>query len=235
MYRPHYNKGRNSNLKRRSRVKIKDSERNITFKESAIYRPLLTVFLSFLFVFIVLFPISIFDQFMPNVMSFFRRLVELTVYSAVGTLLTLPVSALDVKLIAIFGDPLRYTSFYSIFVLVFAVIADTFFAIVGYRFARNLSKLFVKKQKKLKDKETMNNLLDKYGSIAVFLAAATPLPFTVAVYYAGAIKFHFKKFIIFTGAGRLFKYSIFWLFLRMFNINIVELGQSIWEWFINLL
>lgn len=62
------------------------------------------------------------------------------------------------------------------------------------------------KQKKVDDSE---NKLSKWGWTGFFLFAATPLPFTVAVYYAGAVKYDKIKFFTALAAGRTFKYATY--------------------------
>jgi uncharacterized membrane protein YdjX (TVP38/TMEM64 family) len=229
MYRKHIHRNKSNNLKIRNRIRTKDKDRVITFKETTIYKPLIYVFFAFLFIFITLFPNSIFDELFPDVMVFFREMVKFASLSALNTLFTLPVSLQDGFLIAAFANPIRYSNFYVVYLVLYSIVVDTGFAIIGYRFARNLSKIFVKKSKKLKDKAKMDSIIDKFGWVGMYLAAATPLPFTIAIYYAGAVKMNFKKFIIATIAGRASKYAMYAFLLRVFNINIIDLGNQILE------
>ncbi|MDO9629024.1 MAG: VTT domain-containing protein [Acholeplasmataceae bacterium] len=204
----------------------REHQKHIILREESLYKPLLTIILVLVFILVIIFPISIFDNMIPEVMTFLRRLFGWMSLSAVGTLLILPVSVYDVELIRIFSDTIRYTTGYVLFAIAFAVFADTFFAFVGYRFTKQLSRLFARKVTK-SDRDKSNAKLRKYGNIGMFFFACTPLPFTLAVYTAGAIRLNKQGFIIAVAAGRLVKYSAFALFLRLFDINLVEIGQNL--------
>jgi membrane protein YqaA with SNARE-associated domain len=205
-----------------------DRDRNIILKEESLYKPLLVTFLIFLVAMVVLFPTSIFDNMIPEVMSFLRRLVGLMSLSAVATLLILPVSVLDIELLRIFSRSDLYDNLYVIFIIAFAVFSDTLFAVVGYKFTKTLRKLFARKAKKA-DIEKSNEKLQKYGNLGMFFFASTPLPFTLAIYTAGAVRLRLKWFILAVAAGRTVKYAAFALFLRLFGINLVELGQNLFQ------
>ena len=202
------------------------SEKHITLKEESLYKPLLMMALILVFILVIIFPISIFDNMFPSVMIFLRRLFGWMSLSAVATLLILPVSVYDVELIRIFSDTARFDTGYVIFAIFFAIFADTFFAYIGYRFTKQLSRLFAGKAKK-SDVEKSNANLRKYGNIGMFFFACTPLPFTLAIYTAGAVRLNKKGFLIAVASGRLVKYSAFALFLRLFGINLVEIGQNL--------
>lgn len=195
-------------------------EKHITIKEDAIYKPLLVTFLLMLFAMVIVFPNSIFDERFASFMSLMRTMASWTIFSAIATLFILPFSLLDAALIALFGNP-QNTIFYILFAIAYAVFADTFFAHLGYKFSKRLSNIFIKKSKK-GDVEKSNQRLRKYGNIGMFFFACTPLPFTLAIYTAGAIKLNKKGFLIAVSLGRLVKYSAFALFLRLLNINLVE-------------
>ncbi len=200
--------------------------RVITLSEEALYKPFLIMFVIFLFAMVVLFPNSIFDDMIPGVMMFLRRLIGWLWFSAVATLLPLPVSVFDVQLLAIFSDTVNNSDLFVVFVIAFAVFADTLFAFVGYRFTKTLSRLFLRKVK-AKDAKKSSDKLNKYGNYAMFLFASTPLPFTLAVYTAGAIRLNRKGFLLAVAMGRLVKYAAFALFLRLLDINLAELGQNL--------
>ncbi|MFU8792894.1 MAG: VTT domain-containing protein [Acholeplasmataceae bacterium] len=201
-------------------------ERNIVLKEYSLYKPLLIMFLIFLAAMVVLFPTSIFDTMIPSIMSFLRRLVGILSLSAVATLLILPVSVLDIELLRIFSLTDTYDTLYVIFIIAFAVFSDTLFAFIGYKFAKTLRKIFANKANKA-DVERSNVKLQKYGNWGMFIFSCTPLPFTLAIYTAGAIRLKRKWFILAVAAGRTVKYTAFALFLRLFDINLVELGRNL--------
>jgi uncharacterized membrane protein YdjX (TVP38/TMEM64 family) len=226
-----YRRQMNNNPKRIYRHRYLNSsrrhhEKHITIKEESLYRPLLITFLLFLLAMVILFPTSIFDGMIPEIMTFLRRLVGWMTLSATATLLIIPFSVFDLELIRIFSRVDLFSNYYVMFVIAFAVFADTLFAFIGYRFTKQLTKLFVNKSK-AKDAEKSNEKLRKYGNIGMFFFASTPLPFTLAVYAAGALRLNKKGFLIGVAAGRLIKYSAFALFLRLFDINLVELGQNL--------
>ena len=201
-------------------------EKHITLKEESLYKPLLVTFLVFLAVMIVVFPNSIFDNLAPSVMQFLRRLVYWMSLSSVATLLILPVSVFDIELIRIFADSTNYTVLFVVFAIGFAVFSDTFFAFLGYRFTKQLSKLFAKKAKKT-DVDKSNDRLRRYGNIGMFFFACTPLPVTLAIYTAGAVHLPKTGFLMAVAAGRLVKYSAFAFFLRVFNINLVDFFREL--------
>jgi membrane protein YqaA with SNARE-associated domain len=203
-------------------------DRNIILKEESLYKPLLVMFLIFLAAMVILFPISVFDIMFPNVMAFIRRLVGLMSLSAVATLLILPVSVLDLELLRIFSRVDIYDTGYVVLIIMIAVASDTFFAFIGYKFTKTLRKIFASKAKKA-DIQKSNEKLHKYGNVGMFFFACTPLPFTLAIYTAGAIRLRLKWFIIAVASGRTIKYTAFALFLRLFGINLVELGQNLFQ------
>jgi len=201
----------------------------IVLKEESLYKPLLIIFGIQLFVMIVLFP-NIFDDLWKNEMSFLRNLISWVSLSATATLLPLPVSFADVRLLTqIVIDPVKYSNIYLILISLFIVISDTFFAYLGYKFAKTLRKLFMSKKTDNADEKKANERLLRYGNIAMFLGAASPLPFTLMIYVAGAIKLPKRGFVIAVFIGRLVKYSLLTLPLRLFNFNFIEWGKTLWN------
>ena len=199
-------------------------ERTVTLREDALYKPFLVTFALLLISMIIVFPTSIFDQTIPGVMAVLRQLVGWMSLSAVATLFVLPVSVFDIELIRIFSDSARYSDLTVGGIILFAVFADTLFASVGYRFTRTLRNLFMRKVKR-RTVEVSNVRLQKYGNIGMFIFAVTPLPFTAAIYTAGALRLNRLGFLVAVSSARLIKYSAFALFLRLFNINLIEWGQ----------
>jgi len=204
----------------------KENLKQITLKEESLYKPLLVTFIIFLLAMIIIFPISIFDSMIPEAMTFMRRLVGWMSLSATATLLILPISVFDVELIRIFSSIEMYTNWYVVFVIIFAVFSDTLFAFIGYRFTKTLRRLFARKAKK-SDIQKSNEKLQKYGNLGMFFFSCTPLPFTLAIYTAGAVRLQRNWFLIAVASGRLVKYSAIALFLRLFGINLIELGQNL--------
>jgi membrane protein YqaA with SNARE-associated domain len=214
-------------------IAIKDENKDgyIVLKQESLYKPLLVVFGIFLFVMVVLFPTSIFDQMAPEFMNLMRLLVNWAFLSSVATLLPLPVSFSDINLLRVIGNPVDFSTLYVILMVSFIVVADTFFALVAYRFTKTLRKIFANKTKE-KDERKASERFKKYGNIAMFLGAATPLPFTLMVYTAGALKLPKRGFLIAVFVGRAAKYSMLAIPMRLFGFNINEWGISLWESFI---
>lgn len=201
-------------------------EKHITLKEESLYKPLMVTFLIFIVILVILFPYSIFDSMIPQIMAFLRRVVGWMSLSAVATLYVLPVSVYDVQLISIFSNTTLYSNWYVVMAIGFAILFDTFFAYLGYRFTKQLSRLFMRKAKR-SEVEKSHDKLRKYGNYGMFVFACTPLPFTLAIYTAGAVRLHKKGFLLAVALGRLVKYSAFALLLRLFGINLVELGREL--------
>ena len=214
-------------------VAIHDENKDgyIVLKQESLYKPLLVVFGIFIFVLIIIFPISIFDEMVPEFMSFMRMLVNWTFLSSVATLLPLPVSFSDLNLLRVIGNPVLYSNLYVILMVAFIVISDTFFALIAYRFTRTLRKIFANKTKE-KDEKKANERFQKYGNFAMFLGAATPLPFTLMIYTAGALKLPKKGFLLAVLIGRAVKYTLIALPLRLFNFDLVQYGQSLLDSFL---
>lgn len=210
-------------------VAIHDENKDgyIVLKQESLYKPLLIVFGIFLFVMIVIFPISIFDSLWSEAMLFFRNMVSWASLSAVATLLPLPVSFSDVRLLSVIGNPLQYDNWYVALLIIFIVISDTAFAFLGYRFTKTLRRLFANKTKE-KDEKKTNDRFKKYGNLAMYLGASTPLPFTLMVYTAGALKLPRKGFIAAVFVGRLTKYALIAVPLRLFGFDLIEYGKSLW-------
>ena len=214
-------------------VAIHDENKDgyIVLKQESLYKPLLVVFGIFIFVLIIIFPISIFDEMVPEFMSFMRMLVNWTFLSSVATLLPLPVSFSDLNLLRVIGNPVLYSNLYVTLMVAFIVISDTFFALMAYRFTRTLRKIFANKTKE-KDEKKANERFQKYGNFAMFLGAATPLPFTLMIYTAGALKLPKKGFLLAVLIGRAVKYTLIALPLRLFNFDLVQYGQSLLDSFL---
>ena len=206
----------------------KENVKHITLKQESLYKPLLVMFIIFLLAMVIIFPTSIFDTMIPETMAFLRRLVGWMSLSATATLLILPVSVFDIELIRIFSSADLYTNWYVVFVVLFAVFSDTLFAFVGYRFTKTLRKLFAGKAKKADIKKS-NDKLQKYGNLGMFFFACTPLPFTLAIYTAGAVRLKRRWFLLAVASGRLVKYSVIAFLLRVFGINLITIGENLFH------
>jgi membrane protein YqaA with SNARE-associated domain len=198
-----------------------DQDKYIVIKQDSLYKPMLVVIFIFLIAMVILFPNSIFDVKFPVVMEFLRDMVDLMFLSAVATLFILPISLLDVRLVTgIFARPDLYDLWYVGFIILVAVAFDTFFALIGYKFSKTLRKLFASRTKAA-DVEKTNNKLNRYGNFGMFILSTTPLPFTLGIYTAGAIRLNKYGFLIAVSAGRLVKYTSFAVLARLFGIILL--------------
>lgn len=207
----------NRNFKVRSRVKEKSSE-TIIIKKNSLYKTIAIMFVIQIIAIVLLIP-NIFDKFIdqinlgrlelgfkpiPQYMDHTREFASLIIGSAVSTFLPIPVlSPVDAILL---GFTAKYKdTFIMIFLLgSIAIVADTIFAYYGYKFSHTLREKYVK-DKELEESVTKG--LDKYGNFMMFLGAATPLPFTLMIYAAGALRLNLRGFMIATFAGRTIKYT----------------------------
>jgi membrane protein YqaA with SNARE-associated domain len=140
--------------------------------------------------------------------------------SASGTLLPIPgPSPSDYRYLLLLAS--NVTSIYILLIGGLIVLSDTLFAFFGYKFTRTLRKLFANNVNE-KDKERTNRRFERYGNLAMFFGAATPLPFTLMVYTAGALKLPKKGFMIAIFLGRTVKYSLLAIPMILFNFNIIN-------------
>lgn len=208
-------------------IAIRDENKDgyIVLKQDSLYKPLLIVFGIFIFVLVVIFPISIFDNLWPDGMRFFRTLVKWVSYSGAATMLPLPASPVDVDFVIGVSSG-AFNDFHIIWLTALIVVSDTFFALVGYKFSRTLKKLFAGKTSE-KDEKKTNDRFDRYGNFAMFLGAATPLPFTLMIYTAGALKLPKKGFVIAVVAGRTIKYALIVFIIKIFGEPALNYGTEL--------
>jgi len=95
------------------------------------------------------------------------------------------------------------------------------------KWGEKVLKRFYKKE----DTDKHKKKLDKWGPLGLGIFAATPLPITVALYYAVAKNFSKKDLLIPMGVGRAFKYGT--AFLTIFVIGIDP--SSVVQWLLNIL
>jgi len=215
-------------------VVLKDENKDglIVLKQESLYRPLLIVFGIQLFVMMIVFP-NIFDDLWPEAMTFIRNIISWMALSATGTLLPIPgMSPSDYRYILdiILDASVPDLEVFLIGLLI--VCSDTLFAFFGYKFADTLRKLFMPKTNEVEEKK-INDKFRKSGNVVTFLGAATPFPFTLTIYAAGALKLPQKGFLIAVFTGRLVKYFLLAFPIRMFNFDLVEYGESLWNQFIS--
>lgn len=207
------------------KVLIRDENKDgyIMLKQESLYRPLLIVFGIQLLVMMIVFP-NIFDSLWPNVMNQIRNIISWMALSAAGTLLPIPgLSPSDYRYIGVILSPTQ-TDLYVLLIGLLIVASDTLFAFFGYKFTKTLRTLFMVK-KNQKNEEKVNTQFKKYGNVAMFLGAATPLPFTLMIYTAGALKLPLKGFFIAVVFGRALKYVLIALPIRLFHFDLIGYGR----------
>jgi membrane protein YqaA with SNARE-associated domain len=235
-----YNKIRNKQeiLKRnqvreeKAYVAIHDENKDgyIVLKQESLYKPLIVVFSIQLLVMMIVFP-NIFDNLWPEAMSLIRNIISWMALSASGTLLPIPgMSPSDYRYIGLILSP-NNSNMYILLIGMLIVSSDTLFAFLGYKFTKTLRKLFAAKTNE-KDEKKTNERFQKYGNLAMFLGSATPLPFTLMVYTAGAIKLPRKGFLIAVFLGRTFKYALLAVPIRLFDFDAIGYGTTLFNEFL---
>lgn len=100
-----------------------------------------------------------------------------------------------------------------------AAIGSTLGGATTYYLGRGASKIA-----KL-DIERTRNFIEKYGSIAVFIFAFTPLPYDAVALASGVAKLSREKFLFATFTGRLAR---FLMISEAIQISVLLLGQA-WQ------
>lgn len=95
------------------------------------------------------------------------------------------------------------------------ILADLFAAAIGYGIGASGNKVFINVIVNEKQMEKVKQRTHgKSGWVSTLLFAATPLPFTAIVYYAGIRGYNFKHFLLATAIGRFLKYTLYiWLLI----------------------
>jgi membrane protein DedA with SNARE-associated domain len=213
-------------------------QKNITLKERSLYKPLLIIFGLTILAQIIIFPNTVFDamsQPIPSILNYIRLMAAVFVSSAATVLiiLPLPVTFADALLLGIYTTT-NQTLLYTGGLALAMIISDVFWAYIGYKFTYVLRNLFARKAKSA-DVKTTNNRLGKYGNLAVFVFASTPLPFTVAVYAAGALKINMWSFLLAVLVGRFIRHGFFFGLVEVFGLSIEQFLDILGNLFVILL
>jgi len=129
--------------------------------------------------------------------------IQILFYSFIATAFFLPVSTLDSYFLATFNvNNLWY-------ILPFILIAELINANLIYKFSKTLSDKIIRKEKHKKKLEEIQNKIDKIGFWGIAIAGATPLPYSIILYSAGAVKWgNVRKFSLAVLIGRSAKYIL---------------------------
>jgi len=112
----------------------------------------------------------------------------------------------------------NWTTTNMVYFGIMLILADLAAAAIGYGIGASGNKVFINvivNEKRMSKVEERTK--GKSGWVSTLLFAATPLPFTAIVYYAGIKHYNFKHFMLATALGRAIKYTAYiWL---LFNIK----------------
>lgn len=115
----------------------------------------------------------------------------------------MPVSATDGYVIATFTTHNIYLT-----VLLLAIV-DGLTGVLAYKLSYILIPKFAKKQKHKEQLINIGKKLDKWGWLVVFIAAATPFPYTLTIYAAGVVNWgNNRKIYTSVFFGKLLRYSV---------------------------
>lgn len=208
---------------KRRRIKKPDPKNQPMTREQT-YRMFMIFFVAQTFVLMLLIP-NIFDSLWPAGMKELRNIASWMLLSAAGVFLPIPGGSPSDY--AFIGLLIKGTSNANAFYVgTIIVMADTIFAFFAYKFANTLIKIFGSKKSNTDD---INENLKKYGNLTVLVGSATPLPFTLMLYAAGALKLPIKGFLVAVFLGRTVKYLAIGVPLQLFNFNLVTYGEKLWS------
>lgn len=143
-----------------------------------------------------------------SAVSWWVKLIIIVISSLLSTLLPLP-PPFTLADIAFLGSIGHINSIWWIAGLVLFIAAfDTAFAVVTYLLSHKLSRAIVRNEKKRQKLDELLLKLEKQAPLWLFIAGATPFPFTLTIYAAATLKYDLKKFTIIIAASRLTKYIV---------------------------
>ena len=129
--------------------------------------------------------------------------IQIFFYSFIATAFFLPISTLDSYFLATFNVNTLW------YILPFILIAELINANLIYKFSKILSSKIIRKEKHKKKLEDIQSKIDKIGFWGIALAGATPLPYSIILYSAGAVKWgNIKRFNLAVLIGRSCKYIL---------------------------
>lgn len=133
-----------------------------------------------------------------------QHIINIFVASLIATVFLFPVSALDTYFFATIN---KHNVYLTIGII---LICDVITAILAYKLSYWLIPKIIRKEKTKNKFIKVGKKLDKWGWFVVVIAAATPFPYTLTIYSAGAINwgnnFKLGSAIAF---GKLIRYSAY--------------------------
>ena len=155
--------------------------------------------------------------------AWYWKLIIMIGCSFFATLLITPIPIADISFIGVIEERLNFW-WYALNIILIAF-TDTVFALLTYILSHKII-YYITKTKKFKnpkrqirsDKRTekfrnkLNRLEEriankKYADLTVFLAGATPLPYTMTIYAAATLNYSKKKLVLISFISRLIKYT----------------------------
>lgn len=143
-----------------------------------------------------------------SAVNWWVKLIIVGVTSFLATLLPLPIPIADIALGGTIG---HFDSIlWLVFLVVFITTLDVVFGVITYKISHKLSGLLLRSDKRKKQVEKMRVRLkdNKWADAWIFLASATPIPWTLTIYAASVVEYSTKKFVIVATLGRFVKYAI---------------------------
>lgn len=134
------------------------------------------------------------------------KILILIVSSFIATLLPLPFPVVEGSLLTVLDINNTILWYGAIAMLV--TITDTIFGVITYLLSGKLSHLVIRSEKRKQQLENIHEKLKGQAPFWLFVAGATPFPFTLTIYASAVIKYDLRKFVILMFFSRLVKYGV---------------------------
>ena len=123
--------------------------------------------------------------------------------SLFATLVIFPISSLDVYYVG------SFTRFPFYITLPIIIIVEILTALLAYKFAYWLVPKIIRKEKNKQKLIEMGSKIEKWGFWGLVLVGCTPLPYSITIYAAAAVRWGtVKQFSLAILIGRSIKYSL---------------------------
>lgn len=140
-------------------------------------------------------------------MSLITHALRLLGFSFIATTLLLPVSAVDTYYAATF------TKYFFPITVFLIIVFDVITAYFAHKFTHLLTSLIIKSQKNKNKLKRVGERLQSKGRWGMVVFAATPLPYSLAIYTFAAANVPYKAIVIPLVIGRTIKYSVLTILL----------------------
>lgn len=128
--------------------------------------------------------------------------IRIWLFSLFATITLLPISAVDTYYVSTFNK------YFYVITVGFIVVSDLMTAFITHLFGRTLVNLIVRSEKNKRKLAEVGERVSQKGKWGITLFAATPLPYSLAIYFYAGAKVPFKTLAIPLLIGRLIKYTI---------------------------